>query len=52
MSVQEVSSGLARGNLRRFAYEQVIDDICASDWTSLTQEDRISVAWLLLGSGP
>src|SRR6516164_9445913 len=45
VSSQEVQS-LARDSLSRFAYEQVIDDICDLDWVSLTQEDLINVAWV------
>jgi hypothetical protein len=33
-------------NLKTFAYQQVIDDVCELDWGSLTQEDLIGVAWV------
>jgi hypothetical protein len=42
---QEVQS-LARASLNKFAYEQVIDDICDLNWVSLTQEDLINIAWV------
>ena len=43
MSIQKVST-LVRG-AAGFGYEQVIDDICDLNWTDLTEEDLISVAW-------
>jgi hypothetical protein len=30
---------------RAFAYERVIDDICELNWTALSEEDLIRVAW-------
>ena len=33
-------------NSKRFAYEQVIDEICDLGWVNLTQEDLINVAWV------
>jgi len=46
MSSQEAPSGLARGNFKGFAYEQVIDGICGLNWIKLTQEDLIRIAWV------
>jgi hypothetical protein len=42
---QEAPS-LALDSLKRFAYEQVIDEICDLRWMNLTQEDLINVAWV------
>src|SRR6516165_12755632 len=37
-------SRLTQGELKVFAYEHVIDDICNMNWINLTQEDLINVA--------
>ena len=39
-------SRLTQGELKVFAYERVIDDICNMNWINLTQEDLINVAWV------
>ena len=39
-------SRLAQGELKVFAYEHVINDICNMNWINLTQEDLINVAWV------
>ena len=39
-------SRLTQGELKVFAYEHVIDDICNMNWINLTQEDLINVAWV------
>ena len=39
-------SRLAQGELKVFAYERVINDICNMNWINLTQEDLINVAWV------
>ena len=46
MSSQSLRFGSAADNLKGFAYERLIDDICELDWISLTQEDLINVAWV------
>jgi len=38
-------SGLAPNESKAFAYEQVIDDICDLNWSNLSQEDVVNVAW-------
>jgi len=38
-------SGLAPNGSKAFAYEQVIDDICDLNWSNLSQEDLVNVAW-------
>lgn len=44
MSAQRASA-LMRDNSTRFAYEQVVSDICGLNWINLSQEDLVSVAW-------
>src|SRR6516165_12762227 len=39
-------SRLTQGELKVFAYEHVINDICNMNWINLTQEDLINVAWV------
>ena len=39
-------SRLTRGELKLFAYERVIDDICNFNWINLTQKDLVNVAWV------
>jgi hypothetical protein len=39
-------SRLTQGELKVFAYEHVINDICNFNWINLTQEDLINVAWV------
>jgi hypothetical protein len=39
-------SGLANGDSKAFAYAQVIEDICDLNWSDLTREDVINVAWV------
>src|SRR6516162_9915322 len=39
-------SRLTQGELKVFAYERVINDICNMNWINLTQEDLINVAWV------
>jgi hypothetical protein len=43
---QNGQSHLATSELKAFAYEQVIDDICDLNWISLTEEDLVNVAWV------
>jgi hypothetical protein len=38
--------GLTHGELKVFAYEHVIDDICNFNWINLTEEELINVAWV------
>lgn len=38
-------SGSVRDQVDRFGFERVIDDICGLNWTKLSEEDLISVAW-------
>jgi hypothetical protein len=38
-------SASVRDDLAVLVYEQVIDDICRLNWTDLTQEDIVSIAW-------
>ena len=45
MSEEVVRSDLPRQNLK-FAYEKVVDDICDLNWTGLTQEELIGIAWV------
>jgi hypothetical protein len=42
----QLQSHLVYGELKVFAYEQVIDDICDLNWINLTQEDLVNVAWV------
>jgi len=42
----QLQSRLADSERKVFAYQQVIDDICDLNWTSLTQENVIKVAWV------
>jgi len=46
MASREGQSRLAQGELKVFAYEHVINDICNLNWINLTQEDLINVAWV------
>ena len=46
MASREGQSRLAQGELKVFAYEHVINDICNMNWINLTQEDLINVAWV------
>lgn len=46
MASREGQSRLAQGELKVFAYEDVINDICNLNWINLTQEDLINVAWV------
>jgi hypothetical protein len=39
-------SRLAHSESKAFAYEQVIDDICDLNWSDLSQEDLVNVAWV------
>src|SRR5262249_2048497 len=39
-------SRLAHRELKVFAYEQTIDDICNFNWIILTEKDIINVAWV------
>ena len=34
-----------RDRPKRFGFERVIDDICRLNWTEITEEDLVSVAW-------
>jgi len=34
-----------RGRPERFGFERVIDEICGLNWTELTEDDLVSVAW-------
>src|SRR5215831_4336263 len=43
---RQSQSSLANGELKAFAYEQVIEEICNLNWINLTQEDLINVAWV------
>ena len=47
MSTQNarLQSRLAPNESKAFAYEQVIDDICDLNWSNLSQEDLVNVAW-------
>ena len=45
MQSESVQSGLPRDAVKGFAYQEVIDDICDLNWSGLTQEDLINVAW-------
>ena len=45
MQSESVQLGLPRDAVKRFAYQEVIDDICDLNWSSLVQEDLINVAW-------
>jgi hypothetical protein len=45
MSIQQTSVAPSTLN-KGFHYEQVIQDICALNWTALTQDDVIGVAWV------
>jgi hypothetical protein len=46
MAIQNDQSQSPLAQVKAFAYQQVIDDICDLNWISLTQEDLISVAWV------
>ena len=43
---RQSQSHLTQGELKAFAYEHVINDICNMNWINLTQEDLINVAWV------
>ena len=45
MSKEVLQSDLPRRNLK-FAYEKVVDDICNLNWTGLTQEELVAIAWV------
>jgi hypothetical protein len=45
MSKEVLQSDLPRQNLK-FAYEKVVDDICNLNWTGLTQEELVAIAWV------
>lgn len=45
MNNQIVLSDEARSETQAPTYEQMIDAICALNWTGLTQDDVVSVAW-------
>jgi hypothetical protein len=45
MSNEILQSDLPRQNLK-FAYEKVVDDICNLNWTGLTQEELVAIAWV------
>jgi hypothetical protein len=45
MSQQQASLAPAVSK-KRFDYEQVIEDICSLDWSSLTAEDLTGIAWV------
>jgi hypothetical protein len=45
MSKEILQSDLPRQNLK-FAYEKVVDDICNLNWTGLTQEELVAIAWV------
>jgi hypothetical protein len=45
MSNEILQSDLPRQNLK-FAYEKVVDDICNLNWTDLTQEELVAIAWV------
>src|SRR5271168_4522265 len=47
MSIETVNNETVRSQRpEKFAYEEVIRDICELNWTGLTQEDLIGVAWV------
>lgn len=45
MSGEAMPSGSVRDQVDRFSFERVIDDICGLNWTRLSEEDLVGVAW-------
>jgi hypothetical protein len=47
-SMSDIPSNVSSSNLnlKKSAYQQVIDDICCLEWGKLTQEDLIGIAWV------
>jgi hypothetical protein len=45
MSEEILQSDLPRQTLK-FAYEKIVDDICNLNWTGLTQEELVAIAWV------
>ena len=45
MSEEILQSDLPRQNLK-FAYEKIVDDICNLNWTGLTQDELVAIAWV------
>jgi hypothetical protein len=45
MSEEILQSDLPRQNLK-FAYEKIVDDICNLNWTGLTQDGLVAIAWV------
>jgi hypothetical protein len=45
MSEEILQSDLPRQTLK-FAYEKIVDDICNLNWTGLTQDELVAIAWV------